>query len=396
MAIIKCPECGHAISDKAPMCPSCGVEIAGHTVRCPQCGATYFKNQPECPSCHHLTTMLRADDETAKNSVLPPVPPTPSYPDDRTQPTIVTPSDVEPQQSTPAKTATKSKRSVRIAIVLLVVVIVAAVAGFAFFTNAENSKETAAYEYALGSNDPMVLQSYLETYADAPEDHIATIQSHLEQLQQLSQEWNDAVISGTKSAIEQFLANHPDSPYKALAQSKIDSLDWETAQSANTVEAYENYIESHQSGKYVDEANESIKELNSKTVQPEEKQVVAAVFRNFFSGINSKDEDLLTGTVSQLMTSFLGKPDATRSDVITFLRKIYKDNVASMSWTSNGDYNISKKEIGNDQYEYGVEFSAEQSVLYSDATEKINKYRIKAIINPDGLITELGMTKLLE
>ena len=27
MAIIKCPECGHQISDKAPVCPSCGVEM---------------------------------------------------------------------------------------------------------------------------------------------------------------------------------------------------------------------------------------------------------------------------------------------------------------------------------------------------------------------------------
>ena len=29
MAIIKCPECGHPVSDKAPTCPNCGVEIAG-------------------------------------------------------------------------------------------------------------------------------------------------------------------------------------------------------------------------------------------------------------------------------------------------------------------------------------------------------------------------------
>ena len=29
MAIIKCPECGNPVSDKAPFCPKCGVEIAG-------------------------------------------------------------------------------------------------------------------------------------------------------------------------------------------------------------------------------------------------------------------------------------------------------------------------------------------------------------------------------
>ena len=38
MAIIKCPECGHQISDKAPVCPSCGVVIAGNVIKCPYCG----------------------------------------------------------------------------------------------------------------------------------------------------------------------------------------------------------------------------------------------------------------------------------------------------------------------------------------------------------------------
>lgn len=31
MAIIKCPECGHDVSDKAPFCPNCGYTITGKT-----------------------------------------------------------------------------------------------------------------------------------------------------------------------------------------------------------------------------------------------------------------------------------------------------------------------------------------------------------------------------
>ncbi|MBO4785516.1 MAG: zinc-ribbon domain-containing protein, partial [Prevotella sp.] len=38
MAIIKCPECGHQVSDRAPLCPSCGVEIAGNIKKCAKCG----------------------------------------------------------------------------------------------------------------------------------------------------------------------------------------------------------------------------------------------------------------------------------------------------------------------------------------------------------------------
>ena len=52
MAIIKCPECGHPVSDKAPTCPTCGVEIVGKTITCANCGTTYFKDQALCPNCH--------------------------------------------------------------------------------------------------------------------------------------------------------------------------------------------------------------------------------------------------------------------------------------------------------------------------------------------------------
>ena len=51
--IIKCPECGHQVSDKAPVCPSCGVEIAGHLVKCFHCGEIYLKEDVVCPNCHH-------------------------------------------------------------------------------------------------------------------------------------------------------------------------------------------------------------------------------------------------------------------------------------------------------------------------------------------------------
>ena len=52
MSIIKCPECGHQISDKAPTCPNCGVEIAGKIIRCRECGEVYLDDEDLCPHCH--------------------------------------------------------------------------------------------------------------------------------------------------------------------------------------------------------------------------------------------------------------------------------------------------------------------------------------------------------
>ena len=51
MAIIKCPECGHEVSDAADRCPNCGVSIAGNIKTCPDCGRVVLKNAEKCPSC---------------------------------------------------------------------------------------------------------------------------------------------------------------------------------------------------------------------------------------------------------------------------------------------------------------------------------------------------------
>ena len=97
------------------------------------------------------------------------------------------------------------------------------------------------------------------------------------------------------------------------------------------------------------------------------------------------------------MTTFLGKTGASKSDVVAFLNKIYKDDITAMEWHANNDYKIAKREIGIDEYEYTVEFSARQKIERTDASkEKEALYRIKAKVNPDGKITELNMVKILE
>lgn len=391
--MIKCPECGHAVSDKAPVCPACGIEIAGHIIVCPQCGNVYLKNEPECPKCHHLTTRVTIQEEsnpTTSTSSSAAAPTT------STTAASTTSSTNDCQTNNEQEPNTSSKNKMRIVLISLIVAVVAVAICYAFYSNAQSNKETEAYEYAMSSNDPMVLQSYLDTYKGAPEEHIDSIQAHLALIKQMDQDWTNAVVAGTKSALQQYLEQHPDSPFKALAMHKIDSIDWATAKAEGSVEAMEAYIETHPTGEYINEANEAVKGLNAQTVQPEEKQAINGTFRNFFNALNSKDEDLLTSTVSPLMTSFLNKPDATRSDVVTFMQKLYKPTVATMTWMSMADYKISKKEIGDAQFEYTVDFTAAQVVKGTDGTETKNMYVIKAKINPDCLISELSMKKVVE
>lgn len=386
MAIIKCPECGHMISDKAPVCPSCGVEIAGKITRCTQCGEIYFKDQPICPNCHHANNV-----NTPVRQATEPTPARPVTSESSTVPPAI-PTTERPEQ--PLKPEKKSK-SGTILLAFLFALAVCAVC-FYFYQNAKDNKEMEAYTYAMKSSDPLVLQQYLDNYADAPEAHRDSIQSHLTMIKQVDQDWNNVLVSNSKSAILEYLDRHPDSPHKTEALHKVDSIDWADATTANTEDAYEAYLEEHANGEHVDEAKAEIKAQKAKTVQPEEKQMISGVFRNFFQSINSNDEERLTATVNNLMTSFLGKSAATKSDVITFLHKIYKENVTNMNWHILGDYKIDKKEIGDEEYEYTVNFSAIQKVDKNDGSSDENNFKIKAKVDPEGKISEFNMTKILQ
>lgn len=391
MAIIKCPECGHEISDKAPFCPSCGVAIAGKVRVCPVCGKAYFAEQPECPQCHNKTT----EDNEVKNV-------TGDVAAAIVGGSIAHHLSTQNTDTSDAETAnvganpTSRRNNVVVAIVAVAVALL--VGGICWYFSCKTSadRENQAYEYAMSSTDPQVVQKYLDTYLDdAPSEHIQAIEDHLAALKQVDADWTNAVVSGSKNALEQYLAQHPDSPFKALALHKIDSIDWAAASASNNVEALEAYLEQHSDGEHVEDANMMIKDLNSKTLQPEEKLMIGGVFDSFFNSLNNRDEDALTSAVNPLLSSFLGKPNATRNDVVTFMHKIYKSDVSSMTWTSNGDYNINKKEVGDEKYEYSVNFSAKQTVNYTDNPTADVKYRITAKINPEGRISEFNMVKIV-
>lgn len=405
MAIIKCPECGRQISDKAPTCPNCGVEIAGKIVKCPQCGEVYFKDQEMCPSCHHLTRLEGAvgyaDEKPVQQPVTPPTPPRQSAAPVTTPRPQGTGNGADNDGNAPVNgqpTADKPKHN-NVGKLLVSVVIAALICGvcFYFYNRSNTSEEQEQYEYAMKSNDPLVLQSYLDAFKDAPEAHRDSIQAHLDALKMQDNDWTNALVSGSKTALLDYLSKHPNSEHKQEAMHKIDSLDWADASNENTIEAINGYLTEHANGDHVDEANTLLKKLKANTVQPEDKALVSSVMRHFFQAINSRDEASLMATCAPLLTNFLGKTNATKADVVTFMNKIYKEDITNMNWHLNNDYKIQKKEIGDEQYEYTVDFSAVMNLERTDATKETNPhFKIQTKINPDGEITALTMTKILE
>lgn len=52
MAMIKCPECGNEMSDRAKVCPKCGAE--NDIVFCPECDKQLSRKATSCPHCGYV------------------------------------------------------------------------------------------------------------------------------------------------------------------------------------------------------------------------------------------------------------------------------------------------------------------------------------------------------
>ncbi len=348
--LIRCPECGHDVSDKAATCPNCGIQIAGYITH------------PDGMSQPNGATSLTAVD-SKKNS-----------------------------------DAGKKKSGGKGWIVLLISFIIALVlcgVGYYYYLDAQKQKEEAAFQDALESNNQETMQIYLAKYKDAPADHRAAIDSCITAIMQNDLEWSDAEVNATKKAFEDYLKKHPDSPHKAVALNKIDSIDYVTATRLNTKESYAEYLRQHPDSRHSVDVQEKLNELQDKEVTDEEKEMVHATCRRFFQAINAKNESKLIETVTETLSSFLGRTNASSDDVVTYMRKLYSaPDIQNMNWYLLDDFKIEKTKDDMGEIILKTQFGAEQRIERTDPSkEKYGKYVIAAEVTKEGKITRLNMRK---
>ena len=388
--MIKCPECGRQVSDAAPTCPGCGVKIAGNIKQCPNCGEIIFNNVDMCPNCHQ--SVIKAGQQV---QTVQPKTNTYTAPQQPVAEPATTTNEVQPENQEPEK---KKNNHVGI-IVTLVVILIIALVGYYMYGNSQKQKEIDAYEHAYQSSDPTVLNDYLTLYGDkAPEEHVDSIQAHLDRLKAVDLDWTNALMSNNKTALQDYIQKHPGSKHETEAKQKIDSLDWVEVTAAATTDAYQRYIDEHGTdGAHYDEAMQQVEKMNNMKVTPEDKEMVSSLFHQYFSSLGSKDESNLLTTLNSVMDNFLGKRNATKSDVINFMHKIFQSDIQSMTFTPNNDFKIEKQEVGDEEYSFSVAFSVDQRINRNDASkENFCTCKVRAKVTPEGKITEMNMTKILQ
>lgn len=343
MALIKCPECGQQVSDKAAVCPHCGVAIAGN---------------PEIAA-----RGAAAVSKTAK----------------------------------PAVKSEKQGKNNRATIYVVAAVIALAIVavGFYYYNNVESDNEMEAYENAMACNEPAIMENYLDMYADAPQAHRDSVMAHLAILRKGETDWSDALVNNSRMAFENYLRTYPTSIHKTEALLKIDSIDWTVAVKADNADAYQKYALAHPDGEHIDEANAKIEQKAKTALNDEEKLKVTNVLTAFFMALGANDEDDLTMTIDVVLNSFLHKAGATKMDVISYMHRIHNpEDISSITFRMNNDWKIEKIDLGTDDCSYAVDFSVDEKIERTDTSkETFCSYKVSAKVSAAGKITDLNMKK---
>jgi len=291
----------------------------------------------------------------------------------------------------------KHRTAVTVLIVSFIVALIVVLLCLYFVRNQEQQNEKRAYENAMKSSEPQILENYLNIYAEAPARHRDSIRSHLEALQRADSDWADALVSNTSYAFERFLKLHPQSIHSVEADIKIDSLDWIAALNENTIDAFQAYLNRHNDGSYYDEARAKLEQLESQKLTPDERQMVIQTCTAYFNALAQMDEAALSATIAPVMTSFLHRANATKDDVIQYMQKLHEPDINSMEFTPNGDWNVEKLVLSEGHILFKTTFTVAQNIERSDESrENSAVYKVTAVVNPDHLITELNMKRSVQ
>ena len=389
MALIKCPECGNTVSDKAETCPHCGIKIALalQSAAAEATAAQPVTQQSPTPSGAGTPQVEQPQQVIPQQPVVQPQPTAQPQP----KPTRV----VRPQAA-PLQAEEEPKKSNTLLIVSFVIALVLFGIGFYFYNGAQEANEQRAYEDALHSEDPAVLSAYLTRYNDAPQEHKDSINAHLERMKSADLEWSNACAAGTKSALVKYIEANPNTYHKGEALNKIDSIDFAIASRNNNSDSYGQYLKEHPDGKYADKAQEFLDNKKATEVQTAEVTLVRTVCKHFFQAINSKSESKLTETIADYLGSFLNRSNASSDDVVTFMKRLYKDeDITNMNWHILDDFKVEKVEGSDGQFNYKATFGAEQNIERTDAAKtKYAKYEVTAEVNSDGKIVKFNMKKV--
>lgn len=274
MAIIKCPECNHEVSDLASHCPFCGVDIAGNLVTCPDCGKILLKSTKDCPNCGCDLSILSPNSN-----------PLNKYQQKQQRETQK--EKITYRNSSPKGKSDNSHKGL-IATLLIVCLLLLGAGGY-YFVKRYNLAEAQKQEYAALEKSviPNDYASFLEKYPESK--YSQDVKERMDVLLKIEDSWNKIAGSSVKADFVRFNQANPHSEFEMTCNQKIDSLDWINASTENTKESYQQYLTLHANGKFAGLCKSSLEELDKLTVSYQDKNTIRAVVNRYFNALSENN-----------------------------------------------------------------------------------------------------------
>jgi outer membrane protein assembly factor BamD (BamD/ComL family) len=361
MAIIKCPECGHEVSDQAPRCPFCGVEIENNIITCPDCGKVLLKKDKTCPNCGCVITPTAAPEQKKNTGAYRPYS---KFPDNKTP---------------------EHKKSNTPWIILIIVIVLALIIGGYFIYQHQTQKEgmEQAYQALQNDTDTADYEDFLQKYPQSP--YVKDVTDKMNQLKAVQNKWVEISMSSSKSDFVQFMNQFPNSAYENACKQKIDSLDWVDASTENTAISYQRYLDEHPSGKYASEAQMGKENIDKMTVSYSDKSAVRDAVTRYFEALTNNDNEALSSVVS----------DKMYDQSVSFMEKLHNGN-QQVSFSLGGGVNVTKAPNPTTDFVFIAKYRMKRTLTANTGEVTNVSYNATSTISPDMRIISTKMMKIEE
>lgn len=395
MAVIRCPHCNQYISSLVSECTECGKPIRVETSQTKEEVPAVGKVEEEAEEVEveNVNEVEEEEFQVETETLEPPVnQKTPEIPDGQKQDeSPVTPH--VPRAPRRKWYQFTLRRFVVLCFVLPFIIFFVVIA----IGDCSRSRqlEERAYERLANCNDLQWYEDFMIRFPQS--EHMPDVRKRYEALKVELAAFYSEAAQGDQDALREFLAKHPNSPYRKNCEMRLDSLDWQDAVAANTLEAFQTYISQHPQGIFLSDANDARNRQARMVVTAEESSLIRSTLDGFLSAMTTRDAERID-EISRGRFSFCGMADAEGANVVEYYNQnMHKEDVLGIHFQVGGLAISKKGEGSSDRMNYYVNASATATINRSslDSAMVIN-YRLSASFTPDRTLSGISLEEIVQ
>ena len=387
MALIECKNCGHRISDKAAVCPKCGTPTKEDPKE-----EIVKQDNTENEKVMYLSAVSSLEEgriEEARDYVAGLMAMNADEP--RYQALQAKLEEAYARQQEEKEEMADQRKRTAWTVVSLLIALLLAGGSYLYYQKRMVANELAQWEQIKDADEPELIAAFLARFPDG--EHKDQAKERLAFVREEAELWSKIENLNNPDELDNFAKKYPKGHYHDLAIAAYDALLWDEATAKNTLEAYSHYMVQCPQGKHYGEAKEKIGYLEKVQMDEEESLHIAYIVKEFFYAMARNNESGMLENVEPALSSFLGKKNASKVDVIAYMRRVHANDVFSVDLTM-GDVQVTKSLDRNEDPEYTADFNFDQRLNREDTSqETFASYKGTAKLNSLMKITSIELTK---